>query len=269
MSKAERAALEHIRTVVDSVIGEARTGPVPAPAGEGPGKVPLLPVPYISQLGEGADRFNNDSGAAAGAMLVQAYSGKSVSPDDLFAQSGQQADLPLSLAQVASVLSANGVAVDQRSGLKLGELALVLSTCRPAILLVRYAVLQQAGLAPETYNGAHYLVAVGLDLKSVYVHDPFRYDASGQGQAIPWLVLYQAWTQAPDFERAALIPRLPLVRRVYVTSASLKILKEPVSDAAQVGTARAGDAYEVTAVKDGWGKIGDDLWINLKHVADI
>ncbi|MGD0612855.1 MAG: C39 family peptidase [Anaerolineales bacterium] len=269
MTEPERTALEHIRQVVNSVIGGSTALPVHSPEQEMPGKVPLLPVPYVSQLGEGADQFSNDTGAAAGVMLLQAYTAKSLTPNDFFKQSGQQADMPLSLQQIASVLSANGVAVEQRSALKLGDLALVLTTGRPVILLVRYAILQQAGLAPETYNGAHYLVAVGLDLKNIYVHDPFRYDNSGQGQAIPWLVLFQAWTRAPDFERAALIPRLPLVRRVIVTSSSLTIRSEPNPQAALAGRARAGDVYEVTAQKDGWGRIGDGLWIEMKYLADI
>jgi len=269
MSEPERAALEHIRQVVNSVIGDSASLPAPLPEGEAAGKVPLLPVPYVSQLGEGADQFSNDTGAAAGVMLLQAYTAKSFTPNDFFKQSGQQADLPLSLQQIASVLSANSVAVEQRSALKLGDLALVLTSGRPVILLVRYAILQQAGLAPETYTGAHYLVAIGLDLKNIYVHDPFRYDGSGQGQAIPWLVFFQAWTRAPDFERAALIPRLPLVRRVVVTSATLTIRREPNPQAALAGRARAGDVYEVTAQKDGWGRIGDGLWIELKYLADI
>jgi hypothetical protein len=137
------------------------------------------------------------------------------------------------------------------------------------LLLVKYAVLQLAGLAPETYSGAHYLVAVNLDVKNVYIHDPFRYDDSGQAQPIPWLVLYQAWSQAPDYERAALIPRQPLIRRVRVTSDTLNIRREPGGSAELAGTGRLGDLYEVTAVKDGWGKVGDGLWISMKYVADI
>jgi hypothetical protein len=269
MTEPERAALEHIRQVVNSVIGGSASVPVHSAEEHATIKMPLLPVPYVSQLGEGADAFNNDTGAAAGAMLLQAYTAKGFTPNEFFKQSGQQADLPLSLQQIVAVLTANGVAVEQRSGLKLGDLALVLVTGRPLILLVRYAILQQAGLAPETYNGAHYLVAVGLDVKNVYVHDPFSYGTSGQGQAIPWLVFYQAWSRAPGVERAGLIPRQPLVRRVVVTSVSLTIRREPNLQAAVAGRARTGDVYEVTAQKDGWGKIGEDLWIEMKYMADI
>jgi len=269
MTEPERAALDHIRQVVDSVLGKPAATP-PQPVAEEAGTpVCLLPVPYVSQRGEGADRMSNDTGAAAGCMLVGAYTDRPVTPNDFFQQSGQQSDAPLSLAQIAATLAADGVAVEQRSGLKLGELALVLSTGRPALVLVKYSVLQQSGLAPETYSGAHYLVAVGLDVKNVYVHDPFRYDASGRGQAIPWLVFYQAWSQAPDFERAALIPRLPLLRRVTVTSAALKIYEEPSESSRASGMARAGDVYEVVVLKDGWGKLGEGLWINMKYVTDI
>jgi hypothetical protein len=80
-------------------------------------------------------------------MLVQAYTGKLITPNDFFQQSGQKSDLPLPLQQISTVLTSHGVAVDQRSKLKLAELALILATGRPALLLVKYSVLQQAGLA--------------------------------------------------------------------------------------------------------------------------
>jgi len=54
-----------------------------------------------------------------------------------------------------------------------------------------------------------------------------------------------------------------------VTSSSLTIRSEPNPQAALAGRARAGDVYEVTAQKDGWGRIGDGLWIEMKYLADI
>jgi hypothetical protein len=273
MTDTEHAALEHILQVVQSVVGGKTAAPpapfqidetettLPAPA--------ILPVPYAAQLGPGADQFSTDSGSAAGAMLVCAYTGRNITPNDFFNQSGQTSDSPLSFAQIANGLTANGVTAELRMPLKLVDLALILSSGRPAILLVKQAVLQQAGLTPETFDGPHYLVAVGLDVKQVYIHDPLRQDASGQGQAVPWLTLYQAWTQAAGCERAALVPRLQLVRRIRVAATSLYIHAEPNVSAAQVGTVNEGDTFEVTAQMEGWGKIGEARWINLSYVVDI
>ena len=273
MTEPEHAALEHILRVVESVIGEAAPAPSIPPQTGGTGAATLapvvLPVPYVSQLGPGADQFASDSGAAAGVMLVRAYTDKTLTPNDFFNQSGQHADSPLSFTQIANGMNANGVPAELRVPLKLADLALILASGRPAILLVKQAVLQQAGLTAETYSGPHYLVAVGLDVKQVYIHDPLRQDASGKGQAVSWLTLYQAWTQANGYERAALVPRLQLIRRVKVTSASLNIRQGPNVSATQIGTARQGDTFEVTVQKDGWGKIGNNRWISLTYVADI
>ena len=205
-------------------------------------------------------------------MLVRAYTGKALTPNDFFNQSGQQADNPLSFTHIANALNANGVPAELRVPLKLADLALILSSGRPAILLVKQTVLQQAGLTPETYSGPHYVVAVGLDVKQVYIHDPLRQDASGQGQAVPWLTLYQAWTQAAGgYERAALVPRMQLMRRVKVTAPTLNVRQGPNANATLAGTVRLGEVFEMTAQKDGWGKIGENRWISLSlsYVADI
>ena len=266
MTEPEHAALDHIRRVVDSVIGE-HTPPVSPPPG--PGGINILPVPYVSQLGTGVDQFVNDSGAAAGAMLVRAYIDMALTPNDFFNQTGQHADSPLSFTQISNALRMNGIPVELRTGLKLADLSLILFSGRPVILLVNQTVLQQAGLTPETFNGPHFLVAVGVDVKQAYVHDPLRQDASGQAQGIPWLTFYQAWTQAQGYERAALVPRMQLIRRVKVTAATLNVHQKPNGDTTLAGTVNSGDVFEVTIQQDGWGKIGENRWISLSYVADI
>jgi hypothetical protein len=266
MTEPERAALDHIRRVVDSVIGES-TAPVSTPPD--PEGINILPVPYISQLGTGVEQFINDSGAAVGAMLVRAYTDKSPTPNDFFNQAGQPADSPLSFTQVSNALRMNGVPVELRTGLKLADLSLILFSGRPSILLVKQTVLQQAGLTPETFSGPHFLVAVGADVNQVYAHDPLRQDTSGRTQGIPWLTFYQAWTQAPGYERAALVPRMQLIRRVKVTAATLNVRQQPNDETTLAGTVNSGDVFEVTAQQDGWGKIGEKRWISLSYVADI
>jgi len=289
MTEPERAALDHIRQVVDSVIG-VRNLPDTLPPGPNtsipdtlppditppiPDPLPpttnasILPVPYISQLGVGDDQFINDSGAAAGAMLVQAYTYQTFTPAEFYRQAGQIGDAPLSFAQISNTLSAKGLPFELRSSLKLADLSLILFSGRPVIALIRQTVLQVAGLTPEKFDGPHYLVVVGMDVEQAFVHDPLRKDASGQAQGIPWLIFYQAWTQAPGFERAILVPRLQLVRRVRVTANLLNVHSQPGANALLSGTVSQGDLFEITTQENGWGKIGEDRWISLSYTADI
>ena len=289
MTEPERAALDHIRQVVDSVIGVrnlADTLPqdsnasipdtLPSDSNTSiPDSIPpdlnasILPVPYISQLGAGADQFINDSGAAAGAMLIQAYTDQTITPAEFYEQTGQIGDAPLSFAQISSTLSAKGLPVELRSGLKLADLSLILFSGRPVIALVKQTVLNTAGLTPEKFDGPHYLVVAGMDVDQAFIHDPLRKDASGQAQGIPWLIFYQAWTQAQGYERAILVPRLQLVRRVRVTADLLNVYKQPEANALLAGTVNLGDLFEITTQNKGWGKIGEDRWINLKKTTDI
>lgn len=266
MTEPERAALDHIRRVVDSVIGEPT---FPVPRSSEPGGINFLPVPYFSLLGTGADEVFNDSGAAVGAMLVRAYTGTILTPNDFFNQASQQVNASLTFTQISNALRINGVPVEIRSGLRLADLGLILLSGRPAIVMVKQTILQEAGLTQESFDGPYFLVAVGLDVKQIHVHDPLRKGASGQSQGIPWLTFYQAWTQAPGNERTALVPRMQLVRKVKVTTTTLNVHKQPNGDAPVAGVVNSGEVFEVTSQVEGWGKIGEDRWISLSYVAEI
>ncbi len=195
---------------------------------------------------------------------------KTSHPGDIYNQTGQKADQPLSFTQIMNALGVNAIAVELRSNLKLADLSLILFSGRPVIAPVKQAVLQQAGLAPGTFNGAYYVVVVGMDVKQVFIHDPLRQDDSGQAVGVPWLIFYQAWTQAEGYERAVLVPRQQLIRRVRVTSSVLDVYKQPGGpDAGLAGTVNPGDVFEITQQKGGWGKIGEDRWINLSYTTDI
>ncbi len=265
MTEPERAALDHIRRVVDSVIG-AGVVPDTLPVETQP---PILPVPYVSQLGEDSDEYVNDSGAAAGAMLARAYGEQELTAKDFYLKSGQTGDAPLSFPQVASTLKLLGVACETRDNLKLADLSLVLFSGRPVVTQIRQTVLQEAGLTPESFDGPHFIVVVGMDIRQVYIHDPLRMDASGQAQAIPWLTFYNAWAQADRQEKSILVPRQQLIRRVQVTVTSLNIYGQPNASTDPVGTAISGELFEITTQNNGWGKIGEDRWISLSYTADI
>ena len=270
MTEPERAALDHIRQVVDSVIG-APTPPEPIPAEPGPSGplVSILPVPNISQMGGEADPSTNDSGAAAGVMLVRAYIDQNLTPDNFYHQAGKSAGSPLSFTQILNAMGVNGVPVELRSSLKLSDLSLILFSGRPVIVPLRLALLEKAGLSPEKFEGPYYVVVVGMDVKQVYIYDPLKKDNTSQAQGIPWLTFYQAWTQAHGYERAVLVPRQQLVRRVRITATSLNIHEQPGESNNAIGKVELGDLFEITTQRNGWGKIGEGRWINLSYTTDI
>jgi hypothetical protein len=271
MTEPERAALDHIRRVVDSVIGVPApaepTPTIPPPPGT---NVSILPVPFIPQMSNEAGQFSNDSGTSAGVMLGRAYGDETITPADFYNQAGQGADNPLSFTQIMKALGVIGVPVELRSNLKLADLLLILFSGRPVIAPIQQAVLQNEGLTPKTFDGTYYVVVVGMDLKQIFIHDPLQKDSSGQSQGLSWLKFYQAWSQAQGYVRAVLVPRQQLIRRVCVSSNLLDIYEQPGgADATTAGKASFGEVFEVTEQKNGWGKIGEDRWINLSLTTDI
>ena len=85
---------------------------------------------------------------------------------------------------------------------------------------------------------------------------------------IPWMVLYQAWSQVPS-PRAALIPRLALLRRVRIATDTLNVRQGPDATTPIVGTVRSGEVFEITQQKGEWGLIGEKRWISMKFVQDL
>jgi hypothetical protein len=271
MTEPERAALEHIRQVIDSVIGVPAppepAPPEPASLQANPNILPIQPMPHS---GEEIGIPHPDSGAEAGALLLNAYLDSTITPADFSVQAGRSADNPLSFTQIMNGLGVNGLSVELRGTLKLADLSLILFSGRPVITPVQPAILQQAGLMQEKMNEPFFVLVVGMDVKQVFIHNPFGKDVSTQTQGIPWLTFYQAWSQAKGYERAALVPRQQLLRRVRVTAILLDVFGQPGGDdASPAGTASLGDVYEVTRQKNGWGRIAEDRWINLSYTADI
>ena len=73
-------------------------------------------------------------------------------------------------------------------------------------------------------------------------------------RAIPWLIFYQAWTQAQGYERAVLVPRLQLVRRVSRYRRPLNVHSQPDASAMLAGTVSQGDLFEITDTEEWLGE---------------
>lgn len=240
----------------------------------------LLPVPYISQLGPGADAHRNDCGAASAAMLLAAYLGIRMTPDEFYTRFNFQGDAYLSQLQIRNAMSSLGLLTDFRANLTYLDLFTFLASSRPVIALIRYKVLAEAGLTERPFQGPHFAVVVGIDCKYIYVHDPLYSDpAAGEARPYPLDIFWQAWkevalvTELPNPERSAIVPTagigFRLARKVRVTAATLNVRAGPGGNHPAVGVARKDEIYEVTRELNGWGEIGENRWIALTYTAAV
>jgi uncharacterized protein YvpB len=172
--------------------------------------VALLPVPYMSQLGPGAEEFRNDCGAASGAMLVQAYTGESITPNEFYRSTEQTEDAYLSAWQVAKVLTAKGIRTTWQLGMNLPELFSALAAGKPLIVLFNYGALRErVNTENGSFSGGHFAVAVGIDTLNVYLHDPLWSGDGGKALAVPhedWMYAWDAARREDNPACAALVP---------------------------------------------------------------
>ncbi len=274
MANIDRSALEHIRRVVDSALAQPPvTAPFAGPADTASG-LQLLPVPYVSHPLAANGPLNQDSAAACGVMLAQAYLGQALTLDEFYARLGSNMERPLNLQQISAALSALGVPVDVRTGAKLSDLISLLGGFKPVIALIKHEILYQAGLTPEQSDAPHFVVVLGADAGRLYIHDPFRQDASGEGQPLPMLTFYNAWTEisrdlsSPSLERAMIVPRAALKRYVSATTV-VNIRGGAGMNFPVVGQTRVGEVFEIISTQGEWGQIGEGRWFSLTYARDI
>ncbi len=238
--------------------------------------VALLPVPYVSQLGTGAELHHNDCGAASAIMLLKAYFNLQITPDEFYTKFGIPGDPFLSVVQLRNALGSIGLLTDFRASLTVQDLFAALAAGKPPIVLLRYKILEQAGLTEQKFDGPHFAVVVGMDIKSIYVHDPlFTKQEDGNAHAYPLDIFWNAWkdtvndTQYPGPERGAIIPTagigFKMARKVKVNQASLNIRSGPGGSYPIIGSAKIGDIFDVRREMSGWGEIGDNRWFVLAY----
>ena len=242
--------------------------------------VSLLSVPYISQLGPGADSRHNDCGAAAVAMVLAAYTGSIITPDEFYEKFNISGDPYLTVKLVRDALASEGIATDLASDLEFKDLFDHLTTGKPIIIPTMYDVLQEAGLTENTFTGPHFSVAVGMDLKNIYVHDPlFNDPEEGNARPYPLDIFLKAWTETTRIsghaipQRSAIIPTSPIgvtfAKRVRVTISRLNVRKGPGTNHSVVGTVKLNEEFNLLSEVDGWGEIGSGRWIFLKYTKTI
>jgi len=238
--------------------------------------VTLLPVPYVSQLGTGAEAHKNDCGAASAVMLLRAYVNSTMTPDDFYAAFNVQGDPYLSVPTLREAMGKSGVLTNFKAGLLMADLFNTFATGKPVIVLIRYKTLEDAGLTEKHYEGPHFAVGVGMDSKYIYLHDPlYTKPSDGEAHAYPLDIFWKAWKdvaldpQFPNPERAAIIPVVGLgyhmERSVIVNIPSLNVRSGPGLNNAVVGSVKLKQIVKVTREVNGWGEIGTNQWIFLSY----
>jgi len=238
--------------------------------------VTLLPVPYVSQLGAGAEAHKNDCGAACAVMFLRAYLNTTMTPDEFYANVSVQGDPYLSVQTIRNAMSKWGVLTTFKAGLTMADLFNTFATGKPAILLIRYKTLEDAGLTEKHYEGPHFAVGVGMDSKYVYLHDPLYTKASdGEAHPYPLEMFWKAWKDVardlkyPNPERSAIIPIVGLGYRmekpVVINTPSLNVRSGPGLGNPIVGSVKKGQVVKVTREINGWGEIAKDQWIFLSY----
>jgi len=249
-------------------------------------KAKALNVPYVSQLGTGADAHKNDCGAACGAMITGAYTTKTPTVDEFWQKTGAIGDPYLSFTQIRNVLKAYGVDANFEANVNPGRLFEIVSQNKPAMCLIQYRPLVEAGLTSKTFTGPHLLLVVGVTTDQVIVHDPLCEGETGKYSKIPVDLFLQAWKEAgldPKVNpaNALLYPVYPLgykapaaLKYVWITSSNgLKIRSTPAAlkdDSNRIGALAYREKVHIEKEENGWGKLaGRPGWISMAYTADV
>jgi hypothetical protein len=237
--------------------------------------VSLLPVPYVSQLAEDAQSRKNDCGAACAVMLLKAYQNISMTPDEYYIKFNIAGDPYLSVQTLRNTMGSLGLLTDFKAGLTYPDLFNLFAAGKPVILLLLYQILKDAGLTEKTFDGPHFAVAVGMDTKYIYIHDPLFTDpAEGEARAYPLDIFWNAWKRVaeskfPNPERSAIIPTVGLgfrmERRVKVNIALLNIRSGPGLNYNLIGSLKKDQVVVSKREMSGWGEIADGRWIYLAY----
>ncbi len=240
--------------------------------------ITLLPVPYVSQLGPGAEARKNDCGAASSIMLLRAYFPDfKLTPDEFYTRFAiPGADPYLSVTQLRNAMGSLGLLTDFKATLGMQDLFGYLAAGKPVIVLLRYKVFEDAGLTEKHFEGPHFAVVVGMDIRHVYIHDPlYTNPANGEAHPYPLELFWRAWKEVAtdpkvrNPERSAIIPSagigFKLSRQVKVNVPALNVRASNALNAAIVRVLKKGEVVEIAREMGGWGEIEGGGWIVLAY----
>lgn len=174
----------------------------------------ILDIPYVSQRDRQTAGYSfNDCGPACLAMMILA-TGQEVTTDGIYrrAEIANQGPLAVStLKRAGNLYDLDLRRHDKSTDGSLTSLQIWIDEGRPAMVLVDYYPVMQAGYHESTIRGGHFVVVVGYDDNHVYVHDPYWLGNGGAYRQWSVPVFNQAWYQyGTQYQRVALVPRSSL-----------------------------------------------------------
>jgi hypothetical protein len=190
-------------------------------------------IPYVGQVGTGAQEHGNDCGAACAAMVIKYATGSTPTVDQLYNEINPKNDTYLSVGGLMSVLEKRDIDVDWDAGVSTNKLKEYIDTGYPCIALIKYGAL--AGIRPNKFTGSHFVVVTAVDDYYVTIHDPLNTPTTGENIRVPRVMWDKCWTgladQNPD--RGLIICSV----KNPITSPGGSPLPEPISEYVTVLTA--------------------------------
>lgn len=185
----------------DLIVGKDWVASEPAPVSEG---AVFLNVPFIPQIGPGADFTNNDCGTADLAMMAVALGDSHDEVDYWSRLTGAAPGALINIGQLQQAAAANGYVLTRHNNQSLASLRAVLEQGRPAMLLIN------AGAGWEhqpNYTGPHFALATGFSRTGdvFYFHDSYFQAGKRGGAYVRQTDLLRAWGSChlqydnPDF----------------------------------------------------------------------
>jgi len=249
-------------------------------------------VPYVGQVGTGANEHYNDCGPTSAAMVIKFYGANFTTIDVLFNEVQPSGDSYTSFGDICKLWDARGIDADYAQEVSLGELYEYLVKGAPVVALIRYGALES--IRPNTFKGSHFVVVIGMDLQNVYIHDPLNTPTTGECVPVPINLWNSCWSTLGDLnpQRSILIPSRgetpPEVLRVVYpkdyngcnirsvaggTGASTKLFAVPYDSTFTKTTSRM-QVYEIKILDrtydKNWGRIHatQNWWVCLDYTVE-
>lgn len=241
----------------------------------------ILKVPYVGQVGMGADEHGSDCGAASISMIIQYMGIDAPTVDTLYNEMYPNGNKYLSVSDLMIALSKRNIDSDFEAGISTKDLFWILKNKIAPVALIRYGALSK--IRPNAFTGSHFVVVIGIDLDTVYIHDPLNTPTSGSNIAVPMDMWETCWSTVGDNnpKRSLIIPAsAPDISTItkptrYVTptdSDGINVRSIP-GDTTRKTVLYAipyGKKIPIYIERDGWGKIDSsaEKWISTKYVKD-
>jgi hypothetical protein len=155
-----------------------------------------LPIPYRSQWDPDASAFASDCGPACVAMVLDFY-GQHVDINQLSLEAGMSTVKRYTLpGDLIHITETRGVNLKRKLNCNLNDLVAEVTVCRrPVIVLIHYGDLGTLR-QDKSFSGPHWALVVGIDDRSVIIHDPDWKEERRQEGAnliVPRVTFEHAW----------------------------------------------------------------------------